>query len=204
MKMYDLFKRHEAVAISENLRDAAWGVGKARTKELTGTIKKNSELLEYRGLQNIGKTIGSHPQIQLDHIPFKLHPPKFSSYKQGDYYQSHTDAPWMGVTRTDLSCTLWLTEDYEGGFLRVDGEEIKGKPGQCVVYDCGSPHEVTPVTAGERICVVTWIQSRIRDSHKRQLVSDFRKFLANFEDNQKLFVAGGQIHSALLRMWIED
>ena len=72
-----------------------------------------------------------------------------------------------------------------------------------MIYDCGDPHEVLPVTRGERICVITWIQSRIRDAHKRQLVSKMRRFLSRFEDNQELFVEGGQIHSALLRMWIE-
>lgn len=203
MKIYNILPEALALSIGENVRKSEWPVGKARTKELTGTVKNNGEILSHDALQSIGTKIGANTQVQLDHIPLKLHPPKFSRYAKGDYYQSHTDAPWMGQTRTDLSCTLWLSNDYEGGFLRIEDKELKGAPGQCIVYNCGTPHEVTPVTSGERICAVTWIQSRIRDAHKRKLVSDFRKFLANFEDNRTLFMQGGQIHSALLRLWCE-
>ena len=203
MNIYRIFPEDQALALAERAKEMQWAQGKARTEALTGTVKKNSEVLNHVSLQAIGKRLANHRDIQLDHIVYKLHKPKYSRYQDGDRYHLHTDAPWMGETRTDLSCTLFLSKDYDGGELIVDGKAYRGKPGEAVVYECGLPHEVTPVTSGERICVVTWLQSRIRDRHKRKLVSDYRKFLAKFEDNQELFVEGGRVHSALLRMWSE-
>lgn len=203
MKRYRILTEEEARNVADKAREMSWTVGKARTPELTGTVKRNSEILQHKLLETIGKRLTSNPDVQIDCIPLKYHAPKFSRYAVGEYYRRHTDAPWMGETRTDLSCTMWLSGDYEGGELLIGGEAIKGNPGECVIYNCGEPHEVTPVTSGERICAITWIQSRVRCPIKRGLVSQMRRFLRNFEGDQELFVEGGQIHSALLRMWSE-
>ena len=204
MRIYRVMSADQASAICDVLKSGEWQQGRARTKELTGTVKQNEEILKHETLDRIGKLVANNPAIQLDHIPLQVHSPKFSRYSIGAHYGRHTDAPWMGTTRTDLSCTLWLNDDYEGGVLNINGTRLKGKPGECVIYDCGAPHEVEEVTAGERVCVITWIQSRIRDAHKRQLVSKMRKFLGKFEKtDHDLFVEGGQIHSALIRMWME-
>jgi len=210
MNLYQLFDEPQTAMILDTIKGIGWHQGRARTRELEGTVKQNLEILpqhddKAKGLSDgIGQKIISNPAIQLNHIPVKTHPPKFSCYSNGAHYKTHTDAPWMGSTRTDLSCTLWLNEDYEGGELCVGGKQIKGKVGQCFIYECGLPHEVKPVTKGERICSVTWIQSRIRDPNKRKLVSDFRKLLAKMEpDHKDWFIEGGTIHSSLIRMWME-
>lgn len=204
MKFYQILSREESSRVTDAVKGMEWSEGKARTPELTGTVKRNSEILHDGLLTTIGKRIANNSEIQLDCIPLQYHPPKFSRYKTGEYYHRHTDSPWMGSTRTDISCTLWLNDDYEGGELLIGDEKVKGNPGQCVIYQCGTPHEVLPVTSGERLCVITWIQSRIRDAHKRHLISTFRRFLSKFDDNHELFVEGGQIHSELIRMWMEN
>ena len=212
MNLYQLLDESQASTILSGLEGMQWLGGRARTKELEGTVKNNLEILPSHNedanklLGAIGIKLIKHSAIQLNHIPLQVHPPKFSKYSGGAYYNKHTDAPWMGNTRTDLSCTLWLSdpESYEGGELCLEGEKIKGKQGQCLVYDCGLPHEVKPVTQGERICVITWLQSRIRDPRKRKLVSDFRNFLSKLEkDHKDLFLEGGAIHSSIIRMWME-
>lgn len=204
MKMYRVLSEEQALALCEQVMKLGWPQGKARTKELTGTTKQNREITSHVALQTLGKRIVNHPEIQIDCIPLKIHAPKFSRYSDGEHYKLHTDAPWMGETRTDLSCTLWLSKDYEGGELRIDGQPFKGRPGECLIYECGRPHEVTPVTRGDRVCVVTWIQSRIREPSRRRLISDFRKFLAKLDGkDEALFLEGSQIYSALLRSWIE-
>lgn len=212
MNLYPLIKAEEAASILSVLQAMEWHTGRARTKELEGTVKNNLEILPEHDksakklLHGIGRNLLSNSSVQLNHIPLQVHPPKFSAYSEGANYKLHTDAPWMGKTRTDLSCTLWLSEpeSYEGGELCLEGKMIKGEAGQCLIYECGQPHEVKPVTSGKRVCVVTWIQSRIRDPHKRKLVSDFRKLLAKLEpDHGDWFVEGGVIHSSLIRMWME-
>lgn len=204
MKLYRILPEDQALALADKLKSLEWSQGRARTKELTGTTKQNREILNHLALQKIGKLIVNHPAIALDHIPLQCHPPKFSRYGPGERYGPHTDAAWMANTRTDLSCTLWLSDNFKGGDLRIDGHNYRGRPGEALVYECGLVHEVTAVVDGDRICAVTWIQSRIRDREKRRLVSDFRKLLAKIEDQPALFLEGGRIHSALLRRWVEN
>ncbi len=121
-------------------------------------------------------------------VPFHRYilPPKFNKYAVGDYYKPHTDSPFMQCgdikVRTDLSCTIWLNDDYEGGELCVDGHRLKGKPGQCVIYRGDSIHEVTPVTKGERICAITWIQSEFRDAEIRQILEDLCTAMHKYKD----------------------
>ncbi len=210
MRLYQVLTPEDSAKILKQVAPLKWGTGKARTKELTGTVKQNQEILVKDDkvasslLTAIGQRIMSHGQIGLECIPLGLHTPKFSKYVKGAKYHEHTDAPWMGDTRTDISFTLWLSppESYEGGELNLNGKKVKGKAGQALFYDCGEIHSVSPVTKGERICVVSWIQSRIRDPIKRKMITDFRKWLAKMEGTE-LFAEGSPIYSALLKRWME-
>ena len=47
---------------------------------------------------------------------------------------------------------------------------IKGKPGQAVFYPSTAIHQVAPVTAGERLVVITFIESQIPDQLQRDLI----------------------------------
>lgn len=203
LRSYKILDQDKARELAEKVKELDWQDGKARTKQLTGTVKRNQEILDDPSLKVIGKMIANHPEIQLDAIPKKIYPPKYSRYVPGDAYHKHTDSPWMGDIRTDLSCTLWLSDEFGGGSLCIDGQRYRCEPGHALIYQCGLPHEVLEVTEGERICVVTWIQSRIRDAHKRSLVGKFRRFLSKIENDHDKFVEGGQIHSELIRMWME-
>ena len=202
MKLYRVLPKEQAKQIGQTLLDRDWSEGRARTKEETGTTKKNREILEHPLLDSLGRRILANPELAIDCIPLKCHKPKFSRYSVGSAYHKHTDAPWMGNTRTDLSCTLWLSDDYEGGELVIDGEPFKGEPGECLVYECGRVHEVTEVTQGERVCAVTWIQSRIRDPYKRRHVSEYRRFVEKLKGTDH-YLEAGRFNSALLRMWSE-
>ena len=205
MKRYQLFPEAQAIEIAKTLADKAWGQGKARTSQETGTTKQNGELLDHPLLESIGKRIINHPEISLDVIPLQCHKPKFSRYKNGDRYHKHTDAPWMGSTRTDLSCTVFFSDpaSYDGGELIVNGEAVKGRAGEAIVYDCGSIHEVAEVTEGQRICAVTWIQSRIRDAGKRKFISEYRRFVEKLKGQPDMYLEAGRFNSAMLRMWSE-
>lgn len=200
--MYQLIPEEQARALGEKVSAMKWAQGKARTESLTGTVKRNSEILSHPSLQLLGKRIVNHPEIQMDWLPKQAHPPKYSRYQEGEEYQWHTDAPWMAGTRTDMACTLWLNDEYEGGELEVEGVLVRGKPGKCAVYNCGEPHRVLSVKHGERICAITWLQSRVRDPLKRRLVSDLRRAMSKFED-QPYFLDAAKVHSGLLRMWAE-
>lgn len=220
---YRLMPPEKAEEIRTQLLGLNWKQGQARTEELTGTIKKNLEI-ENSAMSNslakyVGEKIISHEQIQAKFMPKKLSGMKFNKYEHGGTYNRHTDSPMMGEVRSDLACTVFLTnpDEYEGGELcmEVDGErlELKGAQGECVVYPCGYPHWVNPVTSGDRVSGVTWIQSSIRDAKNREVLSNLQKLCyavqaeANMEDDDDKcrgwMVDIAQIHGDLARQWTE-
>jgi PKHD-type hydroxylase len=112
-------------------------------------------------------------------MPVRLSRPLISRYAAGHSYGKHYDRPIMqtpGPLRTDFSATVFLSSDYQGGELVIyaDGADmrIKGKAGDIVLYPSGQLHEVLPVTGGERLVLVLWIQSLFRDEQIRQTVAE--------------------------------
>ena len=55
-------------------------------------------------------------------------------------------------------------------YLGTEATRIKGKPGAAVFYPSTHLHEVTPVTAGTRLVMITFIQSQIPDEIQRELL----------------------------------
>ena len=80
----------------------------------------------------------------------------------GGRYGSHIDRIMDGPVRK-LSFTLQLSDpaDYEGGDLQLwnsdDPEVMSREQGYVAVFPSYSLHEVTPVTAGTRYSLVSWV-----------------------------------------------
>ena len=121
-------------------------------------------------------------------FPLLIAPPLITRYKPGMKYGAHADAAFLhlpGQTiRSDLSCTLFLNEpaSYEGGALHIglgDGElRFKLEPGEAVIYPSDTFHQVEPVTSGERLVAITFIQSRVPDPFRRNLLFDLNEVAA--------------------------
>lgn len=102
-------------------------------------------------------------------------------YGPGMFYGAHVDAPIIGhpnLLRSDLSFTLFLAapEDYDGGELVFEqagqSQSFKLPARAAIVYPTGQLHRVDTVTRGERLAVVGWIQSLVRDPLVRELMFD--------------------------------
>ena len=110
--------------------------------------------------------------------------------------------------RTDLSFTLFLSEPdtYAGGALLLDGldgeREARPGAGSLVLYATGVPHRVTPVTAGERLACVGWVQSALRREDQRELLFDLARTRAALPDGEARLLLDKSI-GGLLRMWSE-
>jgi len=133
-------------------------------------------------------------------------------YGVGDSYGRHVDDAYMGMQRTDISLTLFLSDpkDYDGGDLVIDlpsGEQrMKLPAGAAIVYPATTIHRVEPVTRGERLACVGWVESRLRDPGEREIIYDLERV------RRAMFTAGGKTRefdlvsksvANLLRRWGE-
>ncbi|HET9329324.1 MAG TPA: Fe2+-dependent dioxygenase [Steroidobacteraceae bacterium] len=113
-------------------------------------------------------------------LPARIAPPQLCRYGIGMTYGAHTDAAFLAVgpqaLRSDVSCTVFLSEpgSYQGGelsiYLGTEIVRVKGAPGAAVLYPSTTLHEVAPVSAGERLVLITFIQSRVPDQMHRDLL----------------------------------
>ena len=109
-------------------------------------------------------------------------------YKPGMKYGAHADSAFIhlpqGTIRSDISSTVFLNDcaDYDGGELKIrlgDSElSFKLKPGEAIIYPSDSLHQVVPVTRGERLVAITFIQSRVQDPFRRNMLYELNEVAA--------------------------
>jgi PKHD-type hydroxylase len=152
------------------------------------TAKKNEQLHEpaaYKQSSELLKqALTRSPGFIEFAFPVAMAPPMMARYKPGMEYGAHADSafiPLPGATiRSDISCTVFLSDpaDYDGGELQVrvgDADlTFKLKSGEAILYPSDTLHQVLPVTRGERLVAITFIQSRIQDPFRRNLLFELR------------------------------
>ena len=156
------------------------------------TAKQNEQLHEpdayKRSSQLFQQALSRSQEFHEFAFPVAMAPPMMTRYQPGMRYGAHADAAFIklpGATiRSDLSCTIFLNdpESYEGGELHIRlGEgslRFKLKAGEAIVYPSDSLHQVEPVTEGERLVAITFIQSRIQDPFRRNLLFELNEVAA--------------------------
>jgi PKHD-type hydroxylase len=113
-------------------------------------------------------------------FPRRLAVPSLVRYEAGMRYGAHIDAAYLPVgpqpLRSDVSCTIFISApgDYQGGELIAHmGSEIvrvKGNAGAAIFYPSTTVHQVVPVSAGERLVIITFIESQIPDQLQRDML----------------------------------
>ena len=167
--------------------------------------QKSSELLRQAMLRT--------PEFLEFAFPVAMAPPLITRYKPGMKYGAHADAAFIqlpGATiRSDLSCTIFLNDaqDYDGGELNLrlgDAQlTFKLKPGEAIVYPSDTFHQVVPVTRGERLVAITFIQSRIQDPFRRNMLFELNEVAAleGLKMDPENFGRLQLIQQNLLRYW---
>jgi PKHD-type hydroxylase len=148
-------------------------------------------------------------------FPKVMAPPMLTRYRLGNAYGLHSDAAFMPIgerpLRSDLSCTIFVSppDAYEGGELCVQlgthTVQLKGAANSAVIYPSNTLHEVRPVTSGERLVGLTFIESRIPDATLRGLLYELNEVaalegLAMGWDNYSRLQ---HVQSSLLRLWAD-
>jgi len=160
-----------------------------------------------------GAAIAGNEELKNFVFPKRIASPLLARYEPGMKYGPHSDAPFIPLPtaplRSDVSGTLFIAEPstYDGGELVIHlGSEkvsIKGEPGSMVVYPSTTLHEVTPVTRGARLVLITFIESVIPDQTQRDLLYQLNEVYAleglkmEWENRTRL----NYVSSALHRMW---
>ena len=185
----EVLSKAEVAHCRARLAEADWVDGAATAGEQSRLVKRNAQVREGSAVHvELGDLIldalGRSPLFVSAALPLKTFPPLFNRYAGGDAFGTHIDnaiRPVRGTAvrvRTDLSCTLFLTEpeDYDGGELVIEGafgaQEIKLPAGDMVLYPGSSLHHVTPVTRGARVSSFFWVQSMVRDEAERAMLFD--------------------------------
>jgi PKHD-type hydroxylase len=172
-----------------------------------GAYQKSSELLR--------AALARSAEFVEFAFPVSLAPPMMTRYKPGMKYGAHADAAFIqlpGATvRSDLSCTIFLNDpkEYDGGELHLrlgDGQlTFKLPPGQAIVYPSDTFHQVVPVTKGERLVAITFIQSRIQDPFRRYMLFELNEVAAleGLKMDQENFGRLQLVQQNLLRYWAD-
>jgi PKHD-type hydroxylase len=183
------------------------------------TAKQNEQLHEPQAYQKSSQLLlqamGRSEEFRNFAFPVLIAPPFLTRYKPGMKYGAHTDSAYIrmpgGELRSDLSCTIFLSdpESYEGGSLHVrlgDGDlRFKLRAGEAIVYPSDTLHEVEPVTKGERLVAITFIQSRVADPFRRNLLFDLNEVAAleGLKMSDENYTRLQLVQAQLLRHWGE-
>jgi PKHD-type hydroxylase len=183
----------------------------ARAVKHNRQLDRSSELHQSLAAQ-VSEALLSQPLLCSAALPVQVHGLLFSLCGPGEGYGSHVDNAFMAAGRSDLSFTLFLTppEAYGGGALVLQfphGEEsIRLAAGAAIVYPSTLLHRVEPVSEGQRLVCVGWIQSRIRNTERRELLFELdtaRRLLFHQQGKTEAFDLISRSYTNLLRMWAD-
>jgi PKHD-type hydroxylase len=217
----NLLNQAQLEKIHQVLSDATFVDGKLTAGFAAARVKDN---LEMKGdpermkllIRIIMSSLGHDETFRFGALPHRVADPIFACYGPGMTYGDHVDDPIMGSTgprfRTDVSMTVFLSspESYEGGELVVrtsfGDKQVKLAAGDAVLYPSSSMHQVAPVTSGERLVAVTWIQSYVRDPARRELLYELnlaREKMLKEAPEEETTGYVDRSYANLLRIWAE-
>ncbi|MFI5445417.1 Fe2+-dependent dioxygenase [Polaromonas sp. UC242_47] len=226
LQVPDILSPDEIRQARNVLARAPWGSGRITAGEQSAQVKNNEQLpetsQETRELQALVLAgLERHPVFFSATLPKQISPPLFNRYGgAANHFGNHVDSAvrylrnGAGRVRTDISCTLFLSEpeEYDGGELVIENtggqqQRIKLPAGHMVIYPGTSVHRVEPVTRGHRLASFFWIQSMVRSNEHRQLLFDMDAHLIRLrstigETDASVIGLTGTYHN-LLRTWLD-
>jgi PKHD-type hydroxylase len=206
-----------------------WISGLATSGKQSAQVKNNQQTPENgritaQAREIVNQAISKSPEFMTAALPRRIYPPNFNRYaNEANTFGAHIDNALRhvsgtgGYLRTDLSCTLFLSDpaSYEGGELVIQsagGEQsYKLPPGSLLLYPATTVHRVNPVTRGERIACFFWVESMVRSHEQRELLYELdmtimaqrtRELQASGTESEESVRLTGTYHN-LLRMWAQ-
>jgi PKHD-type hydroxylase len=156
-----------------------------------------------------------HSDYLQSALPARIGAPIYARYLEGMEYGGHIDDPIMGVAgaryRSDISISIFLNDpgEYDGGELCIEttggSQSYKLAAGSALLYPSTCYHAVKPVTAGERLVAVTWVQSHVRSADQREILwqLDQARALLGGDTDSASYHKVNLCYANLFRMWAE-
>lgn len=220
----NILSKEQVAYFRQEMAKIDWIDGKQTTGSLSANVKNNQQLPANHPLtQQLGQMIlaavKQNSLFMSASLALDILAPYFNRYESGETFGFHIDNAirWpqdaKRPIRTDLSCTVFLTEpeDYEGGELVIEDtygyHEVKLPAGDLILYPSTSIHEVSPVTSGCRLASFFWLQSMIRDDADRytlfNLDQSIQKLRLELGDQHAEVVKLTSLYHNLIRKWAE-
>lgn len=207
------------------LASAPWEDGRFTAGEQSARAKNNEQLredcAETRSVQAlILGGLEANPLFFAAALPQRISPPLINRYGgAANSFGNHVDGAvrflrdGAGRVRTDISCTLFLSEpdEYDGGELVIEDtfgqQAVKLAAGDLLLYPGTSVHRVQPVSRGARVASYFWIQSMVRSDEQRRLLFDMDNHLRDLRsrigETDPAVIGLTSTYHNLLRQWIE-
>ena len=218
----DVLTPEQVAHARARLEAAEWVDGRVTAGAQSAQAKNNLQVPEdapaARELQQvILRALGTNERFVSAALPLRVFPPLFNRYDTGHGFGAHVDNAirFAGGQRfrTDVSCTLFLTEPnaYDGGELVIEdtyGEQrVKLAAGAMVVYPGTSLHRVRPITRGSRWSSFFWAQSMVADDGRRALLHGLDRSViearAKLGDKDPTVLRLTATYHNLLRQWAD-
>ena len=220
----EVLSREDALALRERIAAAEWVDGNVTSGSGAATAKRNRQLPEEAPITQaaqaeVTSALMDNGAFLSAALPHSVFPPLFNRYGGGEEFGLHVDNSirFHGASgariRTDLSCTLFLTdpEDYDGGELEIEGSfgaaRYKLPAGHAILYPSTSLHRVTPVTRGERISCFFWLQSLVADHAAREMLYDLDQSVQTLSEERgkkdKEVLRLTALYHNLVRRWAQ-
>ena len=200
---------------------ASFSSGRLTAKGHAQAVKRNEQMddsaQKTRAAEIIAEAVAHNDHFQNVVIPHRISRPAFSRYGAGMEYGLHVDSAFSGsqqdAVRRDVSVTVFLSDPatYQGGELVVctslNDQMFKLPRGDALVYPTSALHRVARVEAGQRLAAVLWVESRIRDGRKREILADVervRRRVATLDPEGLEADLAQKVHSNLMRLWDGD
>ncbi len=234
LRVAQVLTPEELAQVRQLVLSASWSDGRITAGGQSGAVKNNLQLPEelpeaQQARHAVSVALARNPMFVTGALPKSVYPPLFNRYGgQSNEFGNHIDnavrthAATARHVRTDISCTLFLSEPdtYDGGELVVQdtyGEQsIKFAAGDLVMYPGTSVHRVTAVTRGERLACFFWVESMVRSDAQRRLLYDMDMAITALRqkdldraDRTKAHVESDEVvrltgcYHNLLRMWAD-
>jgi PKHD-type hydroxylase len=219
LRLPGVLKADELALVRALLAGARFADGRLSAGAAARRVKNNEEMAPAdQDLERLNRVVmGSlvrHPVYRAGALPLHVAAPLYARYRPGMTYGDHLDDPIMGTDgvryRSDVAVTVFLSapEEYDGGELAIRtaaGEQlVKSAAGDAVLYPASTIHRVNPVTRGERLVAVTWVQSLVRDAARRELLYGLNAARERLLQSAPGAEETAQVNAAylnLIRMW---